>query len=95
MKSLAILITVLSMLLVSCGKRTGEAVDVDKNKDCSVCGGEGRVSGTCAPCMGTGQRTSGVFFKDVVVCSSCGGTGSASIVCKNCGGTGRKPLKSQ
>ena len=91
MKMAYTLLFMLSIFLASCGKRTGRAVDVDPTKDCPVCRGEGRVSGSCAPCNGTGQRTSGVFFKEVIVCSGCGGTGSASIVCHNCGGTGRKP----
>lgn len=87
-------VLLLAVVMNGCGgDESGRAVDVEPTRDCTACGGDARVSGTCAVCGGNGHRTSGVFGRDVVMCSACGGTGSVSMRCQVCGGTGRRRVR--
>lgn len=63
-----------------CGERSKKPYTIDKN--CEVCSGTGRVSGTCSVCQGGGSRKG-------IKCEGCNGTGSSSINCTVCGGGGR------
>ena len=86
----------LSFTVLGCsGNEVGSPVEVDYNKDCGLCGGSGRIAGSCAVCNGDGHRTSGVFGGNAIMCSACGGTGTSAIVCSSCGGTGRPRISNE
>lgn len=70
-------------------------IDVEKEKNCDVCGGSGSKPGTspetCRQCGGSGsiRRTQG-FFSISSTCPVCQGAGKMiTHPCKNCRGTGR------
>lgn len=61
--------------------------------DCATCNGkgilqyeDGRYTGRCPDCHGTGQRK----FKRLV-CPECKGEGFSGGTCQTCGGNGLKP----